>query len=328
MNDRLLEVISAKGTMGLDEYDKAFDYLYFDFIDMGADMKFIRRAILRFMEELGHCEVDYEQRRIYCCEPSLVFLPGAGMRRAVLSGGRVPELIVELKTISDNNLSVEISHQLFGKIPFTFQVIIEASSQEVLTQVGRKLGILVNDKAPFSWLLAHASGSIDEYEHTLSFESCSELNWFSRTFDTGSACFKTKTLTNVTSKVIEYTNPANQQKLYRFVREDKMANVDREWGRYLALKYNNVDVLIFNEKTNLLAIPAFVPLPRLLARATAMCSGKIPKRAVLQLRSSTSMPYDIYDGVTRTIALLIAKKVGQNLIKSSLANTDEGERYC
>lgn len=333
MNNRLLEVMSSKGKMSLDEYDKAFNYLFSDSVDDGVDIKFIRRAVLRFMEELGHCEVDYQQRRIYCCEPSLVLLPGAGLRRAVLAGGRVAELVEELKRTQNNfgkNLSLELSHQFIGNVPFPSLIRIEASSNEILMRICRELGIRANGKAPASWLLAHASGSIEEYQQTLSFESDSELNWFSRLFDTQLLCFTTRTKSkrNPSNKVIEYTNPANQQKFHRWIREEKAATVDREWGRYLALKYDNVDALFYNEKTNLLAIPAFVPLPRILARATAMCSGKIPKRLILLFNSAEKMQFDIYEGVTKTIALLIAEKVGQRLIKRSLIITDEGEIRC
>lgn len=333
MNNRLLEVLSSKGKMSLDEYDKAFNYLYSDFVDDHEDIKFIRRALLRFMEELGHCEVDYQQRRIYCCEPSLVLLPGAGMRRAVLAGARVSELVEDLKRIQSDygkNLSLEISHQFIRNVPFPSLIRIEASSHEILMRICSELGIKSNGKAPASWLLAHASGSIDEYQQTLSFESYSELNWFSRLFDTQSLCFMTSTKckSSPSDKVIEYTNPANQQKLHKWIREDSAVTVDREWGRYLALKYDSVDILFYNEKTNLLAIPAFVPLPRILARATAMCSGKIPKRLILQFKSADKMPFDIYDGVTKTIAMLIAEKVGQRLIKRTLTISDEGEICC
>jgi len=332
MNNRLLEVISSKGKMSLEEYDKAFNYLYSDFVNNDVDIKFIRRAVLRFMEELGHCEVDYQQRRLYCCEPALVLLPGAGLRRAVLAGGRSSEYIAELRRTQNEfgkNISLEINQQSISNVPFPSLMRLEASSHEILVQFSKKIGIRTNDKAPASWVLAHTSGSVEEYEQTLSFDSYLDLNWFSRLFDIQSLCFTTRANINPPEKVIEYTNPTNQQKLHRWVRKDRMANVDREWGRYLALKYNNVDVLFYNERTNLLAIPAYAPLPRLLARTAAMCSGEIPKRLLIKLQSIEEMPYDIYAGVTKAIAALIAKKVSQRLIiKRTLTITDEGETYC
>ena len=99
-------------------------------------------------------------------------------------------------------------------------------------------------------------------------------------------------------------------------------------GRYLILKYTDTNVLLYDEKARILAVPSYVPLPRLLARAVAMCSGRLSQKAMIKKNISKTekeISYEMYLGVTNKIADLVAKKVGQQLSAHSFSLSDKEE---
>jgi hypothetical protein len=109
--------------------------------------------------------------------------------------------------------------------------------------------------------------------------------------------------------------------LYQLWRGATYQNVDRDWGRYLVLKEIARNVLAYDARHFLLAVPSNAPLPRLLARACALCSGYAPRPAgsgdkalILPARCQ----YDIYSAVPPDIAAAVAAKAGQKLLTANL----------
>lgn len=317
MNDLLLEVIATKAELSLDEFDQSFNYLFSGYFTPDKEMKYIKRSILLSMEELGYCEVDYKKRKLFCCSPAMVLLPGTGIKRTFWAGARTRDTISDLKRVQEEtgrDLNIEITQQEHYGIPFPNLIVIESPSIKILKQVSDFLKIQFYENAPLSWVIANCSGDIDEYEAKLVFGSPITINWSCRIFNTERLAFGREE-SNLETVLKEYTNPVTSQKVHVWNKDGKSAyDIDREWGRYLALKYMKTDVLLYDQRLQILAVPSYVPLPRMLAKAVAMCSGRLSEKVMLKRsKPETTVSYDMYPGVTNKVAEIIAKKVGQRL---------------
>lgn len=98
--------------------------------------------------------------------------------------------------------------------------------------------------------------------------------------------------------------------------------MDRDWGRYIILASEGVDVTLYDEKHHYLVVPSTAPLPRFLARAATLCSGLAPAPAKIGKDPIGELPaghpVDIYSAVPPPIALMISKKLSQNLIRYNI----------
>jgi hypothetical protein len=82
-------------------------------------------------------------------------------------------------------------------------------------------------------------------------------------------------------------------------------------------------VLRFDEAGQTLIVPATVPLPPLLGRALALCSGLAPAR-----RPSLEHPalqVDVYGGIGAAVAELLAEKLGTD---PAAQNREERTRHA
>lgn len=331
MNDKLLEVITTRGEMSLEEFDRSFDCLYSSLIRPDSDIRKLRRRTARWLDELGHCEFDFESRKVYCCNPALVLLPGAGCQRAVLTGARVSKLVVELKEFQkqhSDELVMSINPQSRDGIPLPNLITLEAIDKELLNQAANSVKITFNGKEPIAWVIANASSSLQEYEQLLQSGAHSGLSWPCRTFDTESLCFKRGDNISASPRLNEYTNPISQQKLHRWILSNFTATIEREWGRYLTLKHADKSIFLYDKRKQLLAVPAFVPLPKLLARSATLCSGSVAKNFVCKERIS-GIPHgthlDVFVSLPETIAVIIADKLCQRLMSHNFTFTEDGE---
>jgi hypothetical protein len=163
--------------------------------------------------------------------------------------------------------------------------------------------------------LINFTGNIDEY-----FSSALEVpsqNWEKRFFSPLHLKFlKKEIIQSHTCLLEEYTAHYSHKKLYRLVLGDIGYKVTVDWGRYLILKELGRQVLLYDWEKRLLAIPKFVPLPRLLARATILCSGSTAVQFITQ-QNIASIPVgclmDQYEEVPIYVAKTIAEKLGQKL---------------
>ncbi len=89
MPERLLYSISARGKLSFinfsDSLNAIFSQVHKRFqVDM--DFNYLKYQTLRFLDAMGHCEVDFEKRYIYVCPPSLILIPSFGLPKAILTG--------------------------------------------------------------------------------------------------------------------------------------------------------------------------------------------------------------------------------------------------
>ena len=89
--------------------------------------------------------------------------------------------------------------------------------------------------------------------------------------------------------------------------------IDPLWGRYFILYKFQKDILLFDNDSNLLAVPATVPLPRFFNKALTLMSGFIPYQKTIN-----GITYDVYGNLIRPLMINILTQLGQNVINRNL----------
>ena len=325
MPERLLYSISARGKLSFINFSDSLNAIFSQVhkrFHMDMDFNYLKYQTLRFLDAMGHCEVDFEKRYIYVCPPSLILIPSFGLPKAILTGARDYELIDRLKVFISEKKGFASLHsiiqnrQRYALLPQA--IYLEAISKDLIEEAALKVGIISKLDEPAAWSLINFSSDISGISDKTYFELMAEPNWPKRIFSLSDLTFNKSITPTDIIRLAEYTNPRDQQRLHWLWQDDKAAEVDRDWGRFLFLQKQNISVLLYDSKRFLLAIPANIPLPRLISRALTLCTGLAPLEAVLQGKPVPTVPKDcqlnIYDVVVPSIAKEVSNKLGQELI--------------
>ncbi len=330
----LLQTISTRSRMGLDYFNDAFNTLIQlqEISNREEDLNYLRRKTIRFLDSLGHCEFDFDRRQVFACPPVLVTLPTYGLPVAVLTGARSATIVQKIKGFAKSNrdsISYSIEPQRSEHPLLPSALYIEAVNYDYLQEVAQTAQIGHHLNQPAAWTLVNFSVGLGDIRNNLSYENRADLNWDKkRTFSIESLKFSWIYNTENLQGLVEYTNPVNQRRLHWIWEGNQTSEVDRDWGRYLILAAEGVDVLLYDDKRYLLGVPSTVPLPRFLARAATLCSGLAPESAKIGKDAigglSAGHTVDIYTAVPSSIALMISEKLSQNIIHHDIVIENSG----
>jgi len=319
--------------MSIDKFNAAFDALCQlpGISTSEVDLNHVRRQTIRYLDSLGHCEFDFDSRHVFACPPALVALPPYGLPKAVLTGARTPSMVRKMKDFvkgNRNSVSHSIKLQRSEHPLLPPAIYIEAVDHEYLQKVAQAVQMECHLTAPAAWSLVNFSAGIENVRYNLSYEDRANLDWIKRTFSANTLTFSKSHNTENVRGLVEYTNPKSQQKLHWIWDGNRAAEVERDWGRYMILADEGADVLLYDERRHQLAVPAYVPLPRFLARAATLCTGLAPASACIGEQSvggvSAGHPVDIYCAVPPPVATMISEKLSQNLIDHSTVPDSHG----
>lgn len=315
MSDKLLEVISTRGEMSLGDFNTAFERLVT--LKEDQDLVSSRRETLYGLDALGHCEKDWSRQRLFACRPVLARLPAAGCPKVVLTGARTAQIIATLRSFTQANPAtthLSIASQAVG-LPSV--ITLETADEFTLTQWAAACGLPLSGNVPAAWALANVSGCLSDFKAKLNWKPDAPLNWRLRVFDPYARHFRRDDaleavkLRSSSERLTEHTNPVTQQRTYRWTQNGSYAYVAGDWGRWLALAAFNEKSLLYDSRRQRLAVPAFVPLPRLLARAATLCSGQAASADKTQRQT-------VYESVPPVLADMIAVKCGQTCKPANL----------
>lgn len=314
-SERLLYVVSAKHSMAWSAFKRVFDLLD---PPRAHAMSFRRTRTTRILDALGHCDFDFSETasRVYVSAPVLARLPQGGLPAAVLVGARSPETrreIADACSVHGCRLTVSAHDPELSLLPL--RLAVEGDSEETLDALARSLGVRFEVQPP-SWLIANFAGTLDEYLSAAPWRSDGELNWPRKEFDPETVRFKTDRRT-AAPVLIRYANPKRGNLLHLFRRGGRYAEVDCDWGRYAALHETGLNVLVYDERKQFLAVPASAPLPRLFARSLGLCSGYAPHfvpKDKVGWPTSETCGFDIFHAIPSSIANMVAEKLGQSLV--------------
>jgi hypothetical protein len=311
--EKLLHLISIQGELGISKFHDFFEQIYPASLEPSEDKRYFARfQAIRFLEALGHCEHDYENRRLYVCPPLIALQSEWGIPHAILTGARIPSFMIKLRDFTSHNkrnLALrEISQPCFPMLPMA--IILKATSKEIIEQAAAYAGIDCELKFPVPSTLLESSDGVKQIYEKLKFDQTTGLNWQKLTFSTQTLGFTSNDYPESNTKLVEYTNKINRRKVHFLWVDGQAAEVDRDWGRFIVLFLENTNVILYSKKRFQLFLPASTPLPAIVARAITLKSGVIPIEKKIDQKN-----YWVYGGIDPIFAAQVARKLGQTLNK-------------
>lgn len=316
--DLLLYVISAKRGISWPVFKRVLDTLAARELARYENAAVARNVIVRAFDSLGHCQLlsDSSGLRIAIAPSSLVRLPTSA-NIAVLCGSRSPETIDLVRTAASKfDVIVEVSlhpGDLSALLPE--RVTLRAPVNSNLDECANYLGITLA-ATPSAYALASVSATLHQIAASLEWKTVPELNWPFADFDPEHNNFTSVKEGRASFRLTRYLDPVKNVFRYYVWDSDGCAEIDLDWGRYLALHKSGFNVLYFDSTKHLLAMPKSLPLPRLLARSVALCSGSSP-RPLTNSSDGHLTNFVVYELVPRCLADLIATKLEQELFSST-----------
>ena len=327
-SDRLLYVLSAKQEMNWTAFKSTFVSLYALIVSVSdlekQDIKNKRLEVVRrSLDSLGHCNFDFTGNRVYVAPPTLVRLPCAGFPQAILAGARSPQTIEQIKDVCNalgNHIKVESQREDdLSLIPR--RITVQVEDVEELRKIADSLKIHFKEN-PAAWEISNFSGSLQDYLPTRKWSSAPEINWQRQTFNTNSLHFDSPQDTETNIRLSQYKNLKSSTQTYHFWRDGQSTEIDRDWGRYAVLSAMHINILFYDNRKFMMAVPIGAKLPSLLERALTLCSGYVPEyrdkidslaKLLPKVRS-----FSLFQAIPPQIAEMTATKLNQTLIIQSL----------
>jgi hypothetical protein len=324
LHDRLLYVLTARPEISWSRWKEAFDVLHMmqrteSRTALTSGNRYDRNATARALDSLGHCELDFTGAgRVAVAAPVLARLPSAGLPQAVLCGARSPQTLAQLETAcAQTGCRMQVSPQRAAVNLLPLRVVVEADTVSGLEALAQELSIRCEAEPP-AWNLLHFAGTLDTLLQGVKWQAEAPLNWWKKTFEPHRLEWTSAELATLPPMVLlRYIHPRRQTKLHILVHDGQSTEIDLDWGRYAVLREAGLNVLVYHERSYNLAVPQSAPLPRLLARSLALCSGFAP--SVLDKKKATwaspeGYGFDVYRSIPPQIACEVAKRLGQRLV--------------
>lgn len=322
--NHLCNFLSLKNTLTTEDFFRAFEFYYSkEFSEHQIESNFnltkLKRASLTFYDFIGILDYDYETKSIVLNPPQFIFIPTAQGRRVLLIGARDTALIESvINTAPTHNLQVEITKQYSSNERLLLPDVVTIRALETacdnfgersIKKLADELKIsFSNDYFP-QLALQYFSANISDYENALQEIDGDDYNWARYIFNPETLKFEKsetedfdKSFSLLEYKLNEYTY---QHKLWR---NNKCYQIDMNWGRFIALRHYNKNVILFDNISNKVAIPIETPLPRLLSEAIMLLSGLAPG-----FKEINGKKYRVYENANAIFT--------QNLFKSKLDQT-------
>ena len=325
--DRLLYVLSARQKMPWAAFRKAFDILHEPEADETEDAGSVRRRTARSLDLLGHADFFFDESGggVYAAPPVLAALPATGLREAVLCGTRAPKTLEQIREVCTKhaeNVELEVVVHPSTAALTPARIALRAETDKTLQVVADNLGIQYLSVPPARTLLVFA-GDLDAYLNQLDATRKGTLSsWKRKDFDPRRLRFRWADGERDGFRLSQCLNPTRGNVREHFFFDcGRRVAVDRDWGRYEALRRADIHVLHYDARRFVLAVPGSAPLPRLLARALALCSGFAPRfvrHSVLALTGPETWGHHLYARVPNDLAAAVASKVCQPLKPATL----------
>ncbi len=319
--DVLLYVLSSWRQTSWTTFRRSFDELHRRQLTAGhstvlGDAALFRFRTLRMLASLGHVEMGFGPTgagTVTVSNSALVALPGPGIRKAVLVGARSPAFVERLRKASSGAAADFAVHPQGTATPFAPACIeIQAPRMDTFEMLAKSIGVPFM-KAPPARAIGRWSGSVSEYLAKLTWSPDDNVNWYREDFDPVSLRFVGAVDEPAPVRLSRYQDPVRETWRYRFFREGQFASIDPDWGRYAILSHHKRQAVEFDPTSSSVRVPTRAPLPVLLSRALALCSGRspVPGRSVDTNDRSFGLRYDVYQAIPPSVASVVAHKVGQ-----------------
>jgi hypothetical protein len=325
--NNLCNFLSLKGVLTTEEFFRAFEF-YFSkefSITENENLTKRKRASLNFYDYIGILDYDYETKSIVLNSPQFIYIPSVQGRKVLLIGARDTTLIrTIIEKAPSYNLQVQITKQFSPneKLLLPDVITIKAFHQsndiygeKCLKALAEELNIKFSDDYFPQVALQDFSANITDYERSLQEIDENDYDWARYIFNPETLVFEKsetstfdKSFSLISYKLNEYTH---QFKLWK---DNKCYQIDMNWGRFIALKHFNKNVILYDSGSNKVAIPIETPLPRLLSEAIMLLSGLAPDFKLIDGKK-----YRIFENVIGIFTQnLFRLKLGQTAINKKL----------
>ncbi len=328
--NKLCHFLSLKGELTTEDFFKAFEFFYSkEFtehqVNTNNNLTKLKRAALNFYDYIGIVDYDYETKKIVLNPPQLIFIPTEKGRKVLLIGARDAALIENILTTAPKyKLQVEITKQFSSNerllLPDVitiraFQQSNDFYGENSIKAFVKELNIkFTSDYFP-QVAMQEFSATIEDYENTLQETYENDYDWGRYIFNPETLYFDKnetpnfdKSFSLIRYKLNEYTYE------YKLWKNNKCYKVDMNWGRFIALKHFQKEVILFDNTKNKVAIPISTPLPRLLSEAIMLLSGKAP-----DFKEIGHKKYRVYENAVGIFTQNIFRfKLGQKAINTTL----------
>lgn len=278
------------------------------------------------LESLGH--IESINREIYICPPLLSMLRRGSQSLALLTGARDSFLIECLDSAIKANfpnsemICVHQSQRIHNTdVLYPNSYFIKNINPGQLKKLAQIIDISFQKETAPKQILDF-SDSIEKIKSGLDW--CKYLKeeprgLINRVFSSDKLQFTQNNHSRLGYHLVEYKHNAYTYEYWIWNDEGKGAITSRDWGRYLVLNANRMNILIYEENAKALAVPANLRLPIILSRAATSCSGLIPKDLVSSNLGDIGLQIDkmhftVYYNIPKDFAEEIANKLGQELL--------------
>lgn len=336
--NRLLQWLVAKGQCNLQSFNEAFEIIHQkSFADESFNINKNRKSSIYFLDNLGFVDYDYSHNKITTLPPKLILIPSNQGRKAMLIGGRDEVLVKNIigyceKGVNKISIAIKKHDNEISQLLIPDSIILESNSEREFVRLSKAIKIEFDQ-----WYILKLKSfipSLKDYErfvleNNLS-ESQDDNDWARQVFDLNTLRFIPTNEFSTTYSLVEYTY-ATYWKEYGLWINGKYYKVDdKSWGKYLVLnKYSEKergyghDVMFSKPReiyfnANSLAIPASLPLPRLMARILLQISGNHPAFKQLTLNKKSRW-YKVYQNLpSQFIDNFFRFKLNMNIEETTL----------
>lgn len=331
--NKLCNFLSLKAELTTEEFFKAFEFYYSkEFPEQQINSNFnlttLKRASLNYYDFIGILDYDYESKNknVVLSPPQFIFIPTTHGRKVLLIGARDSALIETIvNTAPKHNLQVEITRQFVSneRLLLPDVVTVKAFEQKSTDNYGENCLKAFADELRIKFsndyfpqvALQDFSANIITYEATLQQVNENDYDWARYIFNAETLIFEkseTPTFDRSFSLIKYKLNEYNHQ--FKLWKDNKSYQVDMNWGRFIALKHCNENVILFDNTTKKVAIPIETPLPRLFSKAIMLLSGLAPDFKVIDGKK-----YRVYENVIGIFTKnLFRLKLGQTPLDKTL----------
>ena len=327
-NDLLVCFLTVKRESSARDYFEAFESVYQKIFkpeeieSHPIDLPRLKRWSLNYLDYIGVLDYEYSTKKIVVNPPQFLLIPTQSGRKVLLIGGRTLELVQKIKAHAEKEgLYFNLEPQDESLSPFILPSTVTITGfdeydgyniEKKLKKVAKACSISFDpDKLP-QFRLAEFSGNIDEYKSQLiPDERFDDSGWPARVFNVDKLQFIPidpqeidKSFSLVEYRLTEYTFK------HRFWMNGQPYPINKNWGRFMILNHSKKEVIFNDRDKNIVAIPASLPLPRLISEAMTLFSGKAPKSLFIEIKGIKTW-FNIYDNIPPIFASNYFMKVGQ-----------------
>jgi hypothetical protein len=291
-NDLLLWM-SARQTGSWQQFRGAVEELHMlgrgeaDDLDPGAEGPLPLHQELRFsLERLGHVEFgSHDNYRWRVVPPGVAFLPDKREAVGVLCGARSPQTLDQLRTLPDTRVEVAETEGMPDRI------MLRSGSEDVLAEMIRRLGLLVQHSAALT-LLAAVPSVRDQRGWVVS-EMPATPGWTVHRFSRSQLKWIEIQSGGSTSSSVSglFRFAMKHQRFYYVVNNGRCFRVPVQVGKFAVLPRRR-GVLRYDPRTQVLSVRPICRPPLLIERALVLCSGSLPSINNLGRLEYRDVPHD------------------------------------